>query len=57
MRRHPRGPHRVRVELLGTVIDKIAIKQQAGRPAADPAPYAPHRLTLAGILTVAPPAR
>ena len=51
------GPHRVRVELLGTVIDKVAIKQQAGRPAADPAPYAPHRLTLGGILTVAPPAR
>ncbi len=51
------GPHRVRVELLGTVIDKVAIKQQAGRPAADPAPYAPHRLTLCGILSVALPAR
>lgn len=51
------GPHRARVELLDTVIDKVALKQQAGRPAADPAPYAPHRLTLGGILTVAIPAR
>lgn len=52
----PEGPHRVRIELLATVLDKIAIKQQAGRPAADPAPYAPHRLTLCGLLTVATPA-
>jgi lysophospholipase L1-like esterase len=50
------GRHRVRVELLGTVLDKIGSKARAGRPADDPAPYAPHRLTLGGILTVAPAA-
>jgi hypothetical protein len=50
----PAGPHRVRVELLGTVLDKTGIKAAGGRPAADPAPYAPHRLTLAGLLTVGP---
>lgn len=50
----PAGPHRVRVELLGTVLDKAGIKAAGGRPAADAAPYAPHRLTLAGFLTVGP---
>lgn len=50
------GPHRVRVELLATAVDKLAIKQQAGRPATgDPAPYAANRLTLCGILTIAQP--
>lgn len=50
----PAGPHRVRVELLGTVLDKAGIKAAGGRPLADPAPYAPHRLTLAGFLAVGP---
>jgi lysophospholipase L1-like esterase len=50
------GPHRVRVELLASAADKLAIKQQAGRPATgDTAPYAANRLTLCGILTIAQP--
>jgi lysophospholipase L1-like esterase len=49
------GPHRVRVELLGPAPDKAAIKAKAGRPMDDPAPYAPSRLTLGGVLTVFPP--
>jgi lysophospholipase L1-like esterase len=51
------GRHRVRVELLASVLDKIGIKSRAGRPASDPAPYAPHRLTLGGVLTLAPDSR
>lgn len=47
------GPHRVRVELLGTTIDKAAIKAtRSAQPLADPAAYEPHRLTLAGALIV-----
>jgi lysophospholipase L1-like esterase len=49
------GPHRVRVELLDTVLDKAGIKAKAGRPMADPKPYGPHRLTLGGVLVVASP--
>lgn len=49
------GPHRVRVELLGTMLDKVALKAKAGKPVDDPAPYAAHRLTLCGVLTVASP--
>jgi lysophospholipase L1-like esterase len=48
------GPHRMRVELLGTVLDKAGIKAKAGKPADDLSPYAAHRLTLCGILTVGP---
>jgi lysophospholipase L1-like esterase len=45
------GPHRVRVELLGTTLDKVALKAKAGRPVVgDPQPYGAHRLTLAGAL-------
>ena len=50
------GPHRVRVELLDTKLDKAAIKTQGERPLADPAPYAPQRLTLCGALVIGPPA-
>ncbi len=47
------GPHRVRVELLDTSIDKAAIKAtRSDQPLADPAAYEPHRLTLAGALIV-----
>lgn len=46
------GPHRVRVELLGTTLDKAAIKAKAGKPIDDAAPYTPQRLTLAGALLV-----
>lgn len=47
------GPHRVRVELLGTTLDKAAIKAtRSAQPLADPAAYRPHRLTLAGALIV-----
>jgi lysophospholipase L1-like esterase len=47
------GPHRVRVELLGTAIDKAAIKAKAGRPiVGDATPYQPHRLTLDGVLII-----
>ena len=48
-----RGRHRVRVELLGTQLDKAAIK--ATRSAilpADAARYEPHRLALSGVLIV-----
>lgn len=51
----PAGPHRVRVELLGTKIDKAAIKASAGKPITDPAPYAPNRLTLCGALVIGLP--
>ncbi len=45
------GPHRVRVEHIGTALDKIAIKAKAGRPAVgDAQPYAAHHLTLGGAL-------
>jgi lysophospholipase L1-like esterase len=50
--RLPAGTHRVRVELLGTMLPKADIKAKAGRPMADPQPYAAHRLTLCGVLTV-----
>jgi lysophospholipase L1-like esterase len=46
------APHHVRVELLDTTLDKAAIKSKGGRPLDDPAPYAPHRLTLCGALLV-----
>jgi lysophospholipase L1-like esterase len=46
------GPHRVRIELLNTVLDKKAIKAAAGRPLDDPRPYAAHHLTLSGVLLV-----
>jgi lysophospholipase L1-like esterase len=48
----PPGPHRVRIELLGTQLDKIALKASAKKPAGDPQPYADHRLTLCGLLWV-----
>jgi lysophospholipase L1-like esterase len=48
------GPHRVRVELLAAGPDKAEIKAAAGKPIADPAPYAANRLTLAGALVVGP---
>jgi lysophospholipase L1-like esterase len=51
----PGGRHRVRVELLGTTLDKAAIKAAAGRPLTNPAPYQPHRLTLCGALVVGIP--
>lgn len=44
------GPHRVRVELLGTTLDKAGLKARAGKPAGDLRPYQPHRLTLGGLL-------
>ena len=50
------GPHRVRVELLAAAPDKAGIKARAGRPLADPAPFAPNRLTLGGVLVVEEPA-
>jgi hypothetical protein len=46
------GPHRVRVELLGAAIDKAGIKAKAGKTLEAPAPYAPSRLALAGVLVV-----
>lgn len=49
------GPHRVRVELLATRLDKAGIKAKAGKPIDDPAPYAAHRLTLCGVLVVGSP--
>ena len=52
----PAQPHRVRVELLATVLDKTALKASGGRPLSDPAPYAAHRLTLCGALLVRVPA-
>lgn len=48
----PDGPHRVRVELLGTTLDKAGIKARAGKPAGDLLPYRPHRLTLGGLLVL-----
>ena len=52
---HP-GPHRVRVELLGTVPDKARIKAAGKRPIDDFQPYALCRLTLSGILIIGPAA-
>ena len=49
------SPHRVRVELLSTVLDKAAIKAKAGKPMDDPAPYSAHTLTLCGALIVGSP--
>jgi lysophospholipase L1-like esterase len=49
--------HRVRIELLGTELDKAAIKAQRGASLEDPALYQPHRLTLSGVLTVDTAAR
>lgn len=47
------GRHRVVVELLGTRIDKAAIKAtRSAIPPDDLALYEPHRLTLCGVLTV-----
>jgi lysophospholipase L1-like esterase len=48
------GAHRVRIELLNTMLDKKAIKAEAGRLLDDPNPFAPHHLTLSGVLLVAP---
>jgi hypothetical protein len=54
----PDGLHRVRVELLDTKLDKVAIKAAAGRPVnGDTAPFQPHRLTLCGALIVGSAAR
>ncbi len=46
------GPHRVRIELAATPLDKAAIKAKAGKPLDDPAPYAPQTLTLSAVLLV-----
>lgn len=52
------GPHRVRIELLDTTIDKAAIKAaRSSEPIADLRPYEPHRLTLSGLLVVDSAAR
>ena len=47
--------HRVRLELLTTKIDKAAIMAKAGKPIADPKPYAAHGLYLSGFLVVGEP--
>jgi hypothetical protein len=49
------GPHRVRVELLDTVLDKAGIKAKAGRPITEPEPYGSNWLTLCGVLVVGTP--
>ncbi len=46
------GPHHVRVELTGAVLDKAAIKAKAGKPIDNLSPYQPLRLTLSGVLIV-----
>ena len=47
------GPHRVHVELLGTTLDKSAIKAtRSGKPLDNAAPYQAHHLTLSGALLV-----
>lgn len=49
------GRHRVRVELLAEPVDKVGIKGAAGKTIDDPAPYAPQRLTLSGLLWIDAP--
>jgi len=44
--------HTVRVELLGTSIDKAGIKKTGGQSLEDPAAYRAHRLHLCGVLVV-----
>jgi len=44
--------HRVRLELLSTVIDKAAIMAKAGTPITDSRPFAAHGLYLSGFLVV-----
>jgi len=53
----PAGPHRVRIELSATPLDKAAIKTRAGKTLEPAAAFAPQRLTLSGLLTVDTAAR
>lgn len=48
----PEGMHTVRVEWVAEPLDKVAVKRLAGKVIDDPAPYAPQRLTLGGVLLV-----
>lgn len=48
------GSHRARVELLATGPDKGAVKAAASKPFEPASAYAENRLTLAGVLFVAP---
>ena len=51
------GPHRARIELLDSAIDKSAIKAKAGKPIDDPSPYTAQRITLCRALVVGEPRR
>ena len=51
----PDTEHRVRLELLATMIDKAAIMKKASTPITDPKPYTAHGLYLGGFLLVGEP--
>ncbi|HEU5080160.1 MAG TPA: SGNH/GDSL hydrolase family protein [Opitutaceae bacterium] len=46
------GPHRVRVELTDTVVDKAAIKKKAGKPLDDASAFTGQTLTLCAVMVV-----